>query len=1483
VRSTPATSRDRAARRRLLAGACALATAALGQKALAQLAAFPGAAGFGASATGGRGGSVYVVTNLNDSGAGSFRDAVSQSNRTVVFAVSGYEHITSPISASSNLTILGQTAPGGGFGVYGAEVSFYGKSNDIVQYMRFRDTSQDPGGTSTSNSSGNCVNLGNTNNIIFDHDSLEFASYNNVDASGTTGADNLTFQNSIIANPILSQQFNFHWQGNQGTFINNIFANAHNRSILSKGNVQFVNNTDYNYQSGLTTGDSSGGFSFDLINNYSVAGPSTTSASDAYYQVDSHQIAYATGNLLDSNKNGTLSGSSANTISGATVSATPWSTATAALPTLSATASYAFNLVHSGASLAHDPTTFVSSLGYHQVDQQVINDVASNGTQGRLYNSEKDTGLSNNGLGTITSGTPPTSTANDGIPDSWKLTHGLSTSVADSTLLNPLGYTMIEQYAYQISDLYSSQTWSSASGNWVSNSGNWSSATPGVYDHALIRGNGASNGSVTVSGSNAATAFSVSIGGNGPAAGESLLVSGGTLLAYNFITVGDQNNGTLQLTGGTVTADTVQLGNTVWNSSGNSSTTYTGTLVLSGGTLQAGEVMQGGGSPGNWNTGSAWTWSGGTLQAGPAGLLVGAPATLGAGGGILDTNSVSAQVNGALSGAGGFTVIGGGTATLAASNTYLGPTTITASTLVAPLLTNGGSPSSLGASSNAAANLILDGGTLMGTGSTDRLFTLNASSTLDNSSGMSFTNTGAIALAGGKNLTLTLAGSNTGHNIFSPSLGDGGNGFVTSVVVGGTGKWDFSNGVKSYSGDTDVTGGTLETLSANALSPQSNMVISTGATLDFHAHSQSIDALSGNGSVTDSFGNAETFSVGQAKGSGTFTGTISGAVSLVKNGSGVQVLSGANTYNGSTTISAGTLTIGGAGLLGAGSYAANISNNGTFVFNSTAGQTLSGAISDNGTVTDSGTGRLTLSGNESFTGTLTAGSGSTLVLTGNNTARGTSTTQLNGSGTLQLRANAGNIVNGNSSALSGSATGFGVLSSYPTPQSVAIQLRSDSSVTFTGANGLGGVGNTVMNFDVGNITAGNSSNTLTFAPGGFNVLATTINVTGNSGYSLALGTLTNVGAGNLTLNPTTGNLIVAGIGESANYTAPLIVQGSGNTTIIGAIATGNSTVTKAGTGALTLLGISSYSGLTTISAGTLLANNGPSNGSATGSGNVAVAASTAGVGNSTTWYTGAVLSGNGSVSGTVTLTGSAAPKLGGIITAGTSADSAMLTTGKQTWNSGAAYRWHINAGNGTATNTINGTPGSNYDELVISPTLATGTPLTVSGNATDPFTIAPTGNLTGMTYGSTYNWAIAQIGTGNATTASTTISVGGKTLSGNSTASLINSASSSFALDTSQLTVNSGLSVASSSFSLYFEPVTLNGTTTDDLLLSYDATPEPAATLLVFAGAVPMLMGRRRRKNRDRNGEGRAAAGLGLLGGPFSPRLCYRYYGRRPH
>src|SRR5205809_7804958 len=100
-----------------------LGSALLATPAMAQLRAFGEAEGYGAVATGGRGGTIYHVTNLNDSGAGSFRDAVSASNRIVVFDVGGEIKLLSGIGAQSNLTIAGQTPPGPGITITGAQTN----------------------------------------------------------------------------------------------------------------------------------------------------------------------------------------------------------------------------------------------------------------------------------------------------------------------------------------------------------------------------------------------------------------------------------------------------------------------------------------------------------------------------------------------------------------------------------------------------------------------------------------------------------------------------------------------------------------------------------------------------------------------------------------------------------------------------------------------------------------------------------------------------------------------------------------------------------------------------------------------------------------------------------------------------------------------------------------------------------------------------------------------------------------------------------------------------------------------------------------------------------------------------------------------------------------------------------------------------------------------------------------------------------------
>jgi autotransporter-associated beta strand protein len=231
-------------------------------------------------------------------------------------------------------------------------------------------------------------------------------------------------------------------------------------------------------------------------------------------------------------------------------------------------------------------------------------------------------------------------------------------------------------------------------------------------------------------------------------------------------------------------------------------------------------------------------------------------------------------ISGAISGAGGVTINnvvtnnGGAVIFSNTGNSYAGATTISASTLQISTTANGGVNSTLGASSNAAANLVLNGGILryagIAAGSTDRLFTLNTtggtiqstSATAANS--LSLTNTGAIAFGGSGARTLTLGGANTGNNVFGAVLGNGSGG-ATTLQKSDAGTWSLTN-TNTYTGGTTLNAGTLNVANVRGLGASGTVNITAAATLRL--------------STDTAFGGANPVYNMLMFGGGSYTGTI---------------------------------------------------------------------------------------------------------------------------------------------------------------------------------------------------------------------------------------------------------------------------------------------------------------------------------------------------------------------------------------------------------------------------------------------------------------------------------------------------------------------------------------------------------------------------------------------------------------------------------
>ncbi len=273
------------------------------------------------------------------------------------------------------------------------------------------------------------------------------------------------------------------------------------------------------------------------------------------------------------------------------------------------------------------------------------------------------------------------------------------------------------------------------------------------------------------------------------------------------------------------------------------------------------------------------------------------------------------------------------------------------------LLANGGANSAIGSSSNAATNLILDGGTLLYRGaatSTDRNFTITSAGGFIDASGannapITFTNTAPIGLSGAGPHTLVLRGTSTGDNTLSQSIVDLGTGPTTLNKLD-AGTWVLKNTANSYTGNTAIsTGGRLK-LGASGVIPDASLVqLFSAAFFDLNGFDETVRSVSG-ASGTIALG-TKSLTVNNPNGE-SYTAAITGTGGgrIVKNGAGKLTLNPTTaTYDGGLTLNAGILGIGTNAALGTGTLVVN--NSPILAAASTAAVNPTNAVTLNGDVT----------------------------------------------------------------------------------------------------------------------------------------------------------------------------------------------------------------------------------------------------------------------------------------------------------------------------------------------------------------------------------------------------------------------------------------------------------------------------------------------------------------------------------------------------
>jgi len=484
--------------------------------------AFPGAEGYGKFATGGRGGQVVAVTNLQDTGVGSIRWALDQyvdtiyvfkdsanpsypvtiyQPLTVVFKVSGTINLKSDLKIKrDNLTIAGQTAPCDGIcftkrsvlfnGATTSQLFYFGprRKNVIVRYLRFRpDVPLDTAGVPTGAFVTYGLDLENYENVIIDHCSISWA---NEECLATYDCKNTSIQWCIVNEGL----YNAHhikglrgyggvWGGQFASFQHNLLAHQNNRTPRWNGArahdtialVDYSNNVNYNWATSSAPygGDVevNGGIArLNIRNNYYKPGPATPGTHKLVrpdYSAAATGVGrfHVSGNIIEGDAARTndnwLAVDFALIPTASRDSARSDTVFTIAQPVQLLTAQNAYDTVLQAAGAIYPKRD--------TVDRRIVNETRTRTTSG-VGTSNKpgiiDSAAAVGGLPAYRQCAGPEDTDHDGMPDEWEIENGLNPfEAADRNITGGDGYTMLEQYLNGITTYIQSHQLCAAPGN----------------------------------------------------------------------------------------------------------------------------------------------------------------------------------------------------------------------------------------------------------------------------------------------------------------------------------------------------------------------------------------------------------------------------------------------------------------------------------------------------------------------------------------------------------------------------------------------------------------------------------------------------------------------------------------------------------------------------------------------------------------------------------------------------------------------------------------------------------------------------------------------------------------------------------------------------------------------------------------------------------------------------------------------------------